>query len=146
MWKEFINSISEEGEYIFNEPADKKAINYLEENYNVQLPSELIELFHESDGIKDTYGSYLIWSTRKILDINNDFRTAEEFKSMYMPFDNLLFVADAGNGDFFGYSIINGAIQRDDIYVWDHETDSRTWKAPSLKDFIEGWTKGNIGI
>ena len=55
-----------------------------------------------------------------------------------MPFDALLFVASVGNGDLFGYAVLNGTIQRDDIYVWDHEDDSRTWVASSLKDFIKG--------
>ncbi|MNG40245.1 hypothetical protein D3C84_1287410 [compost metagenome] len=64
----------------------------------------------------------------------------------YEPFDSLLFVADAGNGDLFGYSIVDGAIPKEDIYTWNHEDDSRTWVAPSLKQFIEGWLKGEISI
>ncbi|AAS41993.1 hypothetical protein BCE_3082 [Bacillus cereus ATCC 10987] len=51
-----------------------------------------------------------------------------------------------GNGDLFGYSILNGMVQRDDIYVWNHENDSRTWVAPSLKTFMEWWESGKITI
>jgi len=75
-----------------------------------------------------------------------ELRTFEDFKDLYMPFDALLFVASAGNGDLFGYAVLNGAIQKDDIYVWDHEDDSRTWVASSLKDFIKGWTDETISI
>ena len=50
-----------------------------------------------------------------------------------MPFDNLFFFSDAGNGDLFCYSILkNGIIEKTDIYVWNHEDDSRTWAAASL--------------
>ncbi|CAI8713500.1 Alpha/beta hydrolase [Bacillus sp. IT-79MI2] len=31
-------------------------------------------------------------------------------------------------------------------YVWNHEDDSRTWVAPSLKQFIEWWSDGTISI
>ncbi len=66
-----------------------------------------------------------------------------------MPFDCLLFFADGGNGDLFGYSILNGIVQRDDIYVWNHENDSRTWVAPSLKIFsgvVGEWKDNNLNI
>jgi hypothetical protein len=36
-----------------------------------------------------------------------------DFKELYMPFDCLLFFADAGNGDQFGYPICDGVIRRD---------------------------------
>lgn len=74
------------------------------------------------------------------------FRNFEDYRDIFMPFDHLLFFSDAGNGDLFGYVILNGSIQRDDIFVWDHETDSRKWIAFSLKDFIEGWANGRISV
>ena len=54
--------------------------------------------------------------------------------------------ADGGNGDLFGYSVLNGMVQRDDIYVWNHENDSRTWVAPSLKLSWSGgeWEDNNL--
>lgn len=61
-----------------------------------------------------------------------------------MPFDCLLFFADAGNGEQFAYSIQDGLIRKDDIYVWNHEDDSRTWVAPSLKKFIQWGLEGII--
>lgn len=54
------------------------------------------------------------------------FRQSVDFRELYMPFDCLLFIADAGNGDQFAYSIVGGAIRRDDIFAWDHENDSRS--------------------
>ncbi|MEV6478906.1 hypothetical protein [Streptomyces sp. NPDC051576] len=28
------------------------------------------------------------------------------------------------------------APERDNVFVWDHETDSRTWISPSLESFL----------
>ncbi len=86
----------------------------------------------ETDGINDEYGNYLVWSTSRIIEENSNVRNYEDFKDLYMPFECLLFIADAGNGDLFAYSILNGVIQKDDIYIWNHENDSRTWVAPFL--------------
>ena len=56
------------------------------------------------------------------------------------------FFGDAGNGDQFAYPIQNGKIQRNDIFVWNHEDDSRTWVAPDLKYYIEWWLTGKLSI
>ncbi|MFC8033052.1 hypothetical protein ACFUVU_09590 [Streptomyces griseoincarnatus] len=41
-----------------------------------------------------------------------------------MPFDSLLFFGDNGGGDQFALVV---AQERDDVFVWDHETGSRMW-------------------
>ncbi len=64
----------------------------------------------------------------------------------YMSFENLLFFADAGNGDMFAFGIIHGVIKRSDIFVWDHEDDSRRCIAPSLQWFIEQWLSSKLSI
>jgi len=64
-----------------------------------------------------------------------------------MPFNHLLFFGDAGNGDQFAFSIhADGKIYRPDVFVWNHEDDSRTWIAPSLKTFFEWWSAGRISL
>jgi len=63
-----------------------------------------------------------------------------------MPFDCLLFFADAGNGNQFAYLILNGEIRRNDVFVWNHENDSRVWVASSMKQFIEWWLNGTINV
>lgn len=144
MWKNFIRSISED--YVFNEPATSRETEQIKEKFNVELPDELLSLLNETDGVNDNYGFRLVWSTSQIIEENSNLRNQEDFKDLYMPFDCLLFISDAGNGDLFAYSILNGSIQNDDIYVWNHENDSRTWVAPSLKKFIEWWSDGTITV
>lgn len=102
---------------------------------------------NESNGIK--YGEwedYIIWSLEDILKENLEFRNTDIFKEIYMPFDCLLFFAGAGNGDLFAYSIQNGKVDREDIFVWNHEDDGRRWVAPAIENFFEGWIDGTISI
>ncbi|MEH7452153.1 SMI1/KNR4 family protein [Gottfriedia acidiceleris] len=142
MWKELIKNISEEAE--FNEPSTQKQIEEIQVKFNLELPNELINFLKESDGI-DVEG-VRIWSTKEKIEENVDRRTDEVFKDTYMPFDCLLFFGDAGNGDLFGFSIVNGDIQSNNIFVWNHEDDSRTWIAPYLEEFLIWWSEGTISI
>ncbi|MEC1263015.1 SMI1/KNR4 family protein [Bacillus swezeyi] len=144
MWRHLIRRLSEE--YTFNKPSQTARLEEIKRKLNIQLPNELESLLKETDGINDEFDCPLIWSADRIIEENEELRNGEVFKDIYMPFDCLLFIADAGNGDLFAYSILNGSIQKDDIYVWNHEDDSRTWVAPSLKQFIEWWIDGKVQI
>jgi hypothetical protein len=145
MWKDFVSSISKE--HHFKDPATKQEIDQLQKELNVDIPEELAGLFNETNGVFDNWNCPLIWSTTQIINDNLHFRNFEDFKDIYMPFDNLFFFSDAGNGDLFCYAILkNGTIEKTDIYVWNHEDDSRTWVAASLKHFIEGWLTDKIGV
>jgi SUKH superfamily protein len=63
-----------------------------------------------------------------------------------MSFENLLFFGDAGNGDLFAYKVLGGRASNIDIFVWNHEDDSRTFIAGSLKNFLEYWLTGKLKI
>jgi hypothetical protein len=57
----------------------------------------------------------------------------------------LLFFADAGvDGILFAFGLIQGAIRRDDVYLWNPYDDGRPWKAPSLRTYIEWWLSGKL--
>ena len=145
MWKEYVTSISKE--YHFKEPATKLEMAQIQKELNVELPDELADLLNETNGAFDNWNCPLIWSTSQIVKDNLFFRNFEDYKDIYMPFDNLFFFSDAGNGDLFCYAILkNGIIEKTDIYVWNHENDSRIWVAASLKHFIEGWITGKLEV
>jgi hypothetical protein len=55
-------------------------------------------------------------------------------------------LADAGNGDQFAFPILDGVARRSDVYVWNHEDDSRSWVAASLQAYLEGLLDGTIPI
>ncbi|WP_144513897.1 SMI1/KNR4 family protein [Bacillus sp. FJAT-22090] len=143
-WKKYIESISTE--YHVNAPATNAEIMHIKDELNIQISEKLLELFRETNGIFDRYGCPLIWSTKQIVEDNLFFRNFDGYKDIYMPFDHLLFVSDAGNGDLFGYRILNGSIQDDEIYAWNHEDDSRTWVSSSLENFVKGWISGEITV
>ena len=144
MWKEFINGISDTCK--FEQPVSEKEILVTENELNFKLPSDLKNLLYETNGVKGDYALDLIWSLERIKKDNLSFRSSNDFKELYMPFDSLLFFGDAGNGDQFAFTILNGTSSKDDIFVWNHEDDSRMWIAPSLKIFIEWWLNGTISI
>ena len=144
MWKQYIQSATTG--YHFAKPAIKSDIRQIKKQLHVDLPTDLLELLSETNGVFDEFDCPLVWSTKQIIEDNLFFRTFSDYKDIYMPFDHLLFFSDAGNGDLFGFAILNGSIQRDDVFVWDHESDSRKWVASSLKDFIEGWANDRISV
>ncbi|MES9667511.1 SMI1/KNR4 family protein [Bacillus nitratireducens] len=143
MWKNTIRSIS--SNLSLKNPATKDELAEVQKNLQLELPNDLYQLLQETNGIEGEYGQF-IWDASKIKIENMNMRNIVDFKDLYMPFDCLLFFADGGNGDLFGYSILNGIVQRNDIYVWNHENDSRTWVAPSLKIFMVWWESGKITI
>ncbi len=60
-----------------------------------------------------------------------------------MPFDPLLFFADAGNGDQFAFL---WTPRRDEIYAWNHENDNRTWVSASLDQYLRRWLDGTLAL
>ena len=112
----------------------------------VTFPGELKDLLAATNGVADQYGCHLVWPIERIEEDNLQMQGDLEYHRLYMPFDCLLFFSDAGNGDQFAYSICAGVIRRTDIYVWDHEDDSRTWVAPDLRIFLSWWTSGRIAV
>jgi hypothetical protein len=112
----------------------------------MRLPQSLRELLAESNGVRGEYDLALVWPIKRIVADNRSFRESESFRTLYMPFDGLLFFADAGNGDQFSFAVAGGQVRRPDIFVWNHEEDSRTWLAKDLCDYLEGWISGRLEI
>jgi hypothetical protein len=98
----------------------------------------------ESNGVRGEFDLHLIWPIERIREDNLAFRGNPDFPPLYMPFDSLVFFADAGNGDQFAFVVLNGQINRNDVFVWDHENDSRTWVAPTLADYLDWWLSGKL--
>jgi hypothetical protein len=131
---------------IFNKSADRIDVERCQRALGIELPKVLKDLLLESNGIHGEYGLRLLWTIDEIIETNTTFRTNSDFKELYMPFDNLLFFADGGNGDQFCFSILSGQVRRNDIFVWNHENDSREWVAPDLLKYFEWWLSGQIEI
>lgn len=144
MWQELFERHS--GAITTSSGASEEAIQAAEKAIGVRFPSDLQNLLLESDGLEGEYGLGLVWSLNRIIEDNLSFRKNTEFKELYMPFDCLLFFADAGNGDQFAFSIQAGIIRRNDVFVWSHEDDSRTWAATSLPVYLDWWLSGKLKV
>ena len=144
MWKELVRGINPGWTPL--PPASPKELADLEKALGIRLPDDLSSLLLETDGVVGEYGLGVVWPARRIRDDNLRFRSYPGFADTYMPFDPLLFFADAGNGDQFAFRILAGVVRYSDVYVWDHESDNRTWAAPNLRIYLEWRGTGRIGV
>ncbi|WP_030879558.1 SMI1/KNR4 family protein [Streptomyces sp. NRRL S-1868] len=132
MWREIVEQYGDESEV--GPPATEEDLRLSEEELGTSMPSQLRELLMECDGVADAYGTDVIWDTRKIAQENIRFRTTSDFRDLYMPFDHLLFFGDNGGGDQFAFP---ASPAKADVYLWDHETDSRIWVAADLRQYVQ---------
>ncbi|MBL8873944.1 MAG: SMI1/KNR4 family protein [Planctomycetaceae bacterium] len=144
MWRDFITSLTADA--TFAPGATESSIAATEDALAVEFPDQLRSMLLESNGVLGEYDLGLVWSVDRIRDDNLYFRNNRDFADLYMPFEHLLFFADAGNGDQFAYPIQNGKIRRPDVFVWNHESDDRRWVAGSLKQYIEWWLDGTLTL
>ena len=144
MWKELVQTHCADCQ--FAEPADGAHLTRLQKALGVSLPDELRHLLLESDGVVGRHGVDLIWNAERIRTDNLAFRSNKDFSQLYMPFDHLLFFADAGNGGQFAFAVLAGVIRNPDVFAWNHENDSRVWVASSLAKYLEWWLTGRIKV
>ncbi len=118
-------------------PADAALLDEAEAELGIALPKDLRDLLSEMDGVDDV-AAYLplILPARGIAEHNRSMREMEGFQG---AFDRLLFFAEAGNGDLYGFPIEAGAVREDTVVEWDHELDEATRVASSLRDFLHWW-------
>ncbi|MEU8975236.1 SMI1/KNR4 family protein [Streptomyces monashensis] len=141
MWTEVVAALP--GTTVFQSPAPESSLARCATLLGHPLPADLASLLRESNGIQGEYGAGLVWSAERISSENQTLREDDEFAPLYMPFDPLLFFADAGNGSLFA---LLARIDRPDVFVWNHEDDSRTWIAPSLATYLEWSLTGKIEL
>ncbi|MEU5881130.1 SMI1/KNR4 family protein [Spirillospora sp. NPDC047279] len=134
MWRALIERHHPEAS--LNAPASEDALRRAGRSLGHPLPADLARLLGESDGVTDDYGNHLVMPVEELVARNREHRTDESFKRLYMSFDQLLFFSDApGDGSLFAFAVVPE--DRPDVFLWEHETDSRRWAAPSLTAFLE---------
>ena len=131
MWREVAAQVFPEAK--FRPPVDAAGLAAAERRLGCGLPSELTSLLQETDGLVGCYGVDTVWSLDQIVEQNLRIWSNASFADLYMSFEPLLFFGDHGNGDQFAFV---RAPQRADIFVWDHEDDSRRWVARDLQDYL----------
>ncbi|MFE2436495.1 MULTISPECIES: SMI1/KNR4 family protein [unclassified Streptomyces] len=129
-WDEFIDQFPSA---LSRMPAEPHALGRIEQLLGLTLPADLNAFLSVSDGLQDDYGTEVVWSAERILSDNLAFRNDDQYRSLYRPFDSLLFFGDNGGGDQFAFTC---RPPRDEVLVWDHETDERARVSPSLESFV----------
>ena len=137
MWIELIRGLVPVAE--LKPAASDAAIAECEHDLGHPLGDDLRSLLRETNGVLGQYELGLVWSVERITADNIMFRSSPDFAALYMPFEPLLFFADAGNGDQFAQVMRNS---RQDVFVWEHETDSRRWVAPRITEYLIWWIDG----
>jgi cell wall assembly regulator SMI1 len=139
MWQELIEQQTSTAE--FGAPASEEALVSAAAELGHSLPADLVSVLLESDGVIGEYGDHLVMPVAEIVRRNLELRSS--FALLYMSFDQLLFFSDIpGNGDLFALVLVPE--QGGQVFVWEHETDSRTWVASSLGQFLEWWLTGKL--
>jgi cell wall assembly regulator SMI1 len=120
-----------------HDPASSSIIQEAETKLNIELPTDLKGIYSESNGIFMNSGANTILTIQDMIAKNLEMRHAEWCSELYMPFDNLLFFGEAGNGDLWAFGIkMNGDLDDLNIYGWDHEKDARPWVASNIQDML----------
>ncbi|MFJ9771383.1 SMI1/KNR4 family protein [Kitasatospora sp. NPDC101157] len=117
----------------FRAPVAASAIAEAEERLGRRLPTELGQVLLESDGVTGRGSVDTVWALERIVEQNLLLRSDESFARLYMPFDPFLFFGDNGGGDLFAFV---RKPERPDVFVWEHESDSRRWVANDLRDYL----------
>lgn len=138
----FVERIAQWSPATFRPPATAREVLDCEAALNQSLPDELRALLMEANGVEGEYGLDLVWSAARIAADNTRFRRSPGFAELYMPFDPLVFFSDAGKGDQFAVAMRGNR----EVYVWNHEDDSRTWVAPTVLRFLEDWMTGRLTV
>jgi cell wall assembly regulator SMI1 len=144
MWHDLIHSLDPTAQY--STGADEAQLAEFKTSLGVALPEDLQALLRESNGVRDRYGFCIVWSSEEISRYNQEMRTLPLYINYYRPFVDLLFFADAGNGDRFAFPIQQEKIQQGPVFAWNHEDDTRKVVAASLKSYLEGWLSGEISV
>lgn len=137
-----VNEIQSWGSATFSAPASPGALLACEAQLCHRLPDHLRRLLEETNGIEGEFGLGLLWNAERIAEDNGRFRKSTDFRQLYMPFDGLVFFADAGNGDQFVLSLSGNH----EVFVWNHVDDSRTWVARTVLRYLEDWMTGALTV
>jgi hypothetical protein len=156
MWRELITSVAKDTDYTyeFAPPATYFQLDRLEQIFAAKLPDALRRLLLESNGVRQILHynkervpmGQILWNADTIQRNNRKMRTDLAYRDFYLPFDDLLFFASpATEGIQFALQIHDNHAT-ETVIAWSPSDDSRTEKATTIKEFIEGWLSGKLEV
>ena len=143
-WIELFESLDENAST--SEPAKDFVVEQIKEQTGTEISGQLLELLMQTNGIiNKRFGDYLVYSYDRIIECHELFNT-------HYPRDenellqSLLFIADDGCGDYFGYVVSGGKIETEEIGVYYPITNEYKIVAPSLREWAIEWYSGKLVI
>lgn len=130
MWRELAYELG----FTTRAPGSAEDVHDAETVLGCALPGSLRALLRETDGLGDD----VVLSAEDIVRTNREMRTTHGFQELYMPFEALAFFGRDAGGSLFAFRILAGAADDGDVFVWDHETDSRIATAADLERYVRG--------
>lgn len=133
-WAEFTRTLPPE--VGLQNPASDEQMKALEAFVGQPLPPRYVSFLRHSNGLVGH--SDLIFSAENAITTNEvlvsnyvHFNWAE----LYMPFGGMFFIGMNADGDYFFLRMLKGQMM-EDVYRWEHESDSRVWFARDVQDFL----------
>lgn len=118
-------------------PASGRAIQRAEKALGRKFPAPLQQVYRECGGIRAHYGTPFVMPLDDLVAKNEWFRSDDALAEFHMPFEHLLLFGEEGNGDMYAFPIaIDGGYGMRSIFEWNHEDDSRSWRASSIADLF----------
>lgn len=117
-------------------PVPTTAVAAAENSLGCALPEELKQLYSQTDGVSAHYGAPLVMPLRRAVEENEALRRSPELRGLFMPFNHMLVFGGDNNGDLFFFPIHSNGSLASNVFIWDHESDSRSYFANTLKDFF----------
>lgn len=100
------------------------------------LPEDLKQLYAQTDGLFVHHGTNLVMPLQAAVEENETLRYSPDLRELYMPFNHMLVFGGAGNGDLYFFPMHADGFLAPEVFIWDHETDSRTFFAANLKSLF----------
>lgn len=148
-WKKVIEATQSEedaddvgGEVItFGEPATAEQLAEVESALSLKLPAELRAALSQINGAEDYLGTSPLFSTEKLIEVNEATRADYADWDLEHPVENALLFNDIyGNGDLFGI-VLNafGDFTPGQVVLFDHETGEFSSSAPEAAESLEAF-------
>jgi hypothetical protein len=142
-WKKIFQSASTV-ELIFYEPIKAHEIEQIEEAYLIKLSGSLLEVLQESNGVAEKqHGYWLIGNANELIEMHcshHDFLK----QTNTVPPHEILFFANNGCGEYFGFRLERGQIADGKVGVYYPIENEFTIVAPDFKAWVVGWCSGAL--
>jgi hypothetical protein len=118
-------------------PPRQEAVREAEQKLGCHFASSLRSCYQQTDAVTDEWGYAYILPVADLVQQNQQLRT--QYRDLYMSFDDLIAFGQLGNGDLFFQPLAPPG--NDNVFVWDHEDDSRRWYATDVADAIRRFAR-----